>query len=169
MGEIGDYVLLKPAEMAEADRLTAESGVSYARLMENAGTAVTEAILERYYQMPVLVLCGPGNNGGDGFVVARQLKEKGWPVHLVMHGDRGKLKREAAANADAWTGRIEAFNPDLVSDADMVIDALLGAGLDRDVDGELKTIIEAVNAARKTVVAVDVPSGVDGEIGRAHV
>ncbi|CDP53654.1 NAD(P)HX dehydratase [Devosia sp. DBB001] len=165
MDEIGDYVLLNPAEMAEADRLTAESGVSYARLMENAGTAVTEAILDRYYQMPVLVICGPGNNGGDGFVVARRLKEKGWPVHLVMHGDRAKLKREAAANADAWTGRIEAFNPDLVSDADMVIDALLGAGLDRDVDGELKTIIEAVNAARKTVVAVDVPSGVDGGTG----
>lgn len=165
MGDIGSSILLTPAEMAEADRLTAESGFSYARLMENAGTAVVETILGRYYQMPVLVLCGPGNNGGDGFVVARQLKEKGWPVHLVMHGDRSRLKREAAANADAWTGRIEAFNPDLVRDADMVIDALLGAGLDREVEGELKAIIEAVNAAGKTVVSVDVPSGVDGETG----
>jgi len=165
MGDKASSVLLTPAEMAEADRLTAESGFSYARLMENAGTAVVEAILERYYQMPVLVLCGPGNNGGDGFVVARQLKEKGWPVHLVMSGDRAKLKSEAAANADAWTGRIEAFSPELVRDADMVVDALLGAGLDRDVDGELRTIIETVNGAGKTVVSVDVPSGVDGATG----
>lgn len=165
MGNTSDSVLLTPSEMSQADRLTAESGLSYARLMENAGSAVTRTILERYYQMPVLVLCGPGNNGGDGFVVARQLKEKGWPVHLVMHGDRSRLRSEAAANADAWTGRIESFRPELVRDADMVIDALLGAGLDRDVEGELKAIIEAVNAAGKTVISVDVPSGVDGESG----
>ena len=166
MSKRDDTVLLTPEQMSQADRLAAESGLSYAGLMDNAGRAIVDAILERYYQMPVLVLCGPGNNGGDGFVVARLLKDRGWPVHLVMHGDVARLKSEAAANAKAWTGRIEAFSPDLVRDADMVVDALLGAGLDRDVEGDLKTIIDCVNAAEgKLVVAVDIPSGVDGASG----
>ena len=160
-----DSVLLTPAEMSEADRLTAENGVSFARLMENAGQAVTDAIIERYYQMPVLVLAGPGNNGGDGFVVARLLRDRGWPVHLCFFGDRDKLKGEAAANAGKWTGRLEPFSADLLREVDMVVDALLGAGIDRDVTSDMAKAIEAVNAAERLVVSVDVPSGIDGASG----
>ncbi|HEY4200496.1 MAG TPA: NAD(P)H-hydrate dehydratase [Devosiaceae bacterium] len=158
-------VLLTPLEMAEADRLTAAAGISFGRLMDNAGKAIADLVVERYYQMPVLVLCGPGNNGGDGFVVARLLRERGWPVHVVLCGDRAALKGDAAANADRWPGKIEAFSPELVYEADMVIDALLGAGLDRDVTGEIHTVIATVNAAGKTVVSVDIASGIDGENG----
>jgi hydroxyethylthiazole kinase-like uncharacterized protein yjeF len=162
---VTDTVLLTPAEMGEADRLTAEGGTSLSRLMENAGQAVVDAIVERYYQMPVLVLAGPGNNGGDGFVIARLLRDKGWPVHLCLFGDRDKLKGDAAANAGKWTGRIEPFSEELVHETDMVIDALLGAGLDRDVTGDMAAAIETVNSAKRLVVSVDVPSGIDGASG----
>ncbi|HTO27576.1 MAG TPA: NAD(P)H-hydrate epimerase [Devosia sp.] len=151
--------------MGEADRLAVRAGVKSLKLMEAAGKAVAEAIMERYYQRSVLVLCGPGNNGGDGFVVARLLKQKGWPVQLRLIGPRDALKGDAAAVAQQWTGRIEAPKADDIDGADLIVDALLGAGLDRDIEGEFADIIEAVNTSTRPVVSVDIPSGVDGTTG----
>jgi len=169
MKTITGHELLTPREMARADRLAADAGVRTFRLMENAGLAVAEAIVERYYQRSVLVLCGPGNNGGDGFIAARILKERGWPVHLRLLGDRAALKGDAAHAAATWTGRAEP--PDMeedLDDADLVIDALLGAGLDRDVTGAFADVVKAVNASGKPVVSIDVPSGVDGASGQVR-
>ena len=160
--------LLTPEEMGRADGLAVRAGTSIATLMENAGVAVAEAIAERYAQRRVLVLCGTGNNGGDGFVAARHLASRGWKVRLALFGDRAALKGDAANAGAQWTGTVEAANAGMLGDAEVIVDALLGAGLSRNVEGEMAALVEAVNAAGLPVVSVDVPSGIDGTTGAAR-
>src|SRR5690606_5275486 len=114
---------------------------------------------------PVLVVCGPGNNGGDGFVVARLLAERGWPVRVMLHGDRGGLRREAALAARMWTGPLSPVEPELGEVTGIVVDALFGAGLSRDIEGEAARLIAGINRSGARVVSVDIPSGVDGATG----
>jgi len=161
------HVLLTPTEMSRADQLAAESGVPTITLMENAGRAVADAIRDRFERTETLVLCGPGNNGGDGYVVARLLREAGWPVRVAAFGDVTKLKGDAAEMAGRWSGPVEAAEG-TIGGAGLIVDALLGAGLDRDVSGPLAELIEAVNGAGVDVVAVDVPSGLDGASGQVR-
>jgi ADP-dependent NAD(P)H-hydrate dehydratase / NAD(P)H-hydrate epimerase len=159
-------VLLTPAEMSRADSLAVEAGTPSLTLMENAGRAVAEAIVARWEPRETVIFCGPGNNGGDGFVVARLLRERGWPVRVALLGAREKLKGDADVNALKWTGQpIDAATPDRVGHAELVVDALFGAGLDRDIGEPAGPLIEAINASRRPVIAVDVSSGVDGGTG----
>ena len=154
------HELLTPEEMYRADALAVQTGVSSLTLMENAGRAVAEEIARRYGARPVLVLCGPGNNGGDGFVVARLLKRWGWPVRLALLGDRHSLKGDAAAMAALWEGETEQGV--VIGGARLIVDALFGAGLSKPFPADLAG---AINGAGVPVVAVDVPSGLDGLTG----
>lgn len=160
--------LLTPAQMSRADALAVAAGVPSTRLMEAAGAAVAEVAAERFPRGEVLVLCGPGNNGGDGFVAAKKLRDAGRDVRVALLGAREKLKGDAAFFADLWDGPVEDARGESLAGAALIIDALLGAGLDRDVEGELASIISAINAANVPVLAVDVPSGLDGATGQVR-
>lgn len=163
-----DCVVLSVAQMYRADALAIAAGVPGVVLMENAGAGVAAAILRRFRRQPVAVLCGPGNNGGDGFVVARRLRDRGWPVRLALLGERGALKGDAAAMAARWSGDVEPLATGVLDGAGLVVDAIFGAGLARAVDGSAAEMIAAVTARRLPVVAIDVPSGLDGESGTAR-
>ena len=163
MREAERHVLLSAAEMAEADRRAAAAGIPSLELMENAGRAVAEALQRRFRPAPVLVACGPGNNGGDGFVVARHLAACGWSVRVALLGAREALKGDAAAEAARWTGAVETLEPGAFKGAELVVDAIFGAGLARPLDGAARAAVEAMRG--RTVIAVDVPSGLDGSTG----
>ena len=154
--------LLTTAEMAEADRRTIAGGVAGIDLMENAGRAAAEAVAARHPPgVHVAVVAGPGNNGGDGFVAARVLAERGYRVRTLLVGDANRLKGDAAIAAQRWRGPSVTAAPAALKPADVVIDALFGAGLDRPVEGAARAMIEAMNA-QACVYAVDLPSGVNG-------
>lgn len=153
--------LLTPEEMYRADAMAAEAGIKPLNLMENAGRAVAEELLRRFAARPTLVLCGPGNNGGDGFVAARYLRRWGWPVRVALLGDRKRLSGDAAVMAGRWDGELEeGLN---IGDTALIIDAIFGAGLAREFPSAWAA---AVNRAGVPVVAVDVPSGLDGLTGK---
>jgi ADP-dependent NAD(P)H-hydrate dehydratase / NAD(P)H-hydrate epimerase len=156
--------LLTTFEMAEADRLAIAGGVPGIELMENAGRAVADraAILPG---RRVEVVAGPGNNGGDGFVAARLLAERGFKVRVSLIGARGHLKGDAARAAERWTGPTNKGTSGALAECDIIVDALFGAGLDREVTGEARAAIEAMNASKAPVIAVDLPSGVNGTSG----
>ena len=163
--EHGDLALLTPAQMGEADHAAEAAGASGAAMMEAAGAAVAVAVGERWPMRPVTVLCGPGNNGGDGFVVARHLDAAGWPVKVALLGPREKLTGDAARAASLWKGGLAPFTPDALDGAGLIVDAIFGAGLSRALDGEAAILVEAMAARRVPICAVDVPSGLDGASG----
>ena len=139
--------LLSPQESARADSL---SPIPVSALMENAGQAIARAVRARIRPCRTLVLCGPGNNGGDGYVAARLLAEQGWPISVAALGQ-----------ARSWDGPTIPFTPESAACAGLVIDALFGAGLSRDLSPDVVEVLKAV----RRVVAVDVPSGLDGATG----
>jgi len=157
--------LLTTAEMAEADRLAIASGIAGIELMENAGRAVADAASRVLEGRRVVIVAGPGNNGGDGFVAARHLAERGYAVRVSFVGELTRLKGDAALAADQWSGPVEEASPVSLTDCDIIIDALFGAGLDREVEGLPRAMIRAMNSSHVPVIAVDLPSGVNGTTG----
>lgn len=157
--------VLTVKEMAAADQAAAKDGVPTLALMEAAGAAVMSCIKDRWSKRPVVVLAGPGNNGGDGLVAARLLAQDGWPVRVALFGDAAALTGDAAENARKWQGEVIAGTADALDGASLVIDALFGAGLNRAIGGAAKAAIDHINRERLDCVAVDVPSGVAGDTG----
>ncbi len=160
-----DLVLLTCAEMARADTAAIAGGVPGIELMEAAGRAVADAAIERFPRQPVSVLCGPGNNGGDGFVTARHLQNAGWPVRLGLLGERSALKGDAGWAAASWAGTADPLSCALLDGRPLVIDALFGAGLTRPIIGIAGEMIDRINHEGLTTIAVDVPSGLRGDSG----
>jgi ADP-dependent NAD(P)H-hydrate dehydratase / NAD(P)H-hydrate epimerase len=158
--------LLTTAEMAEADRLAVEGGIKSIDLMESAGAAVAEAVGAAYsLQARIVIVAGPGNNAGDGFVAARILRERGYQVRILVLGDIGRLKGDAKIAAQRMRAPVEPAAPGALLPADVIVDALFGAGLDRPVNGEARAMIEKINTVGVPVIAVDLPSGINGTTG----
>ena len=173
--------LLTAAQMRAIEEAAIASGeVTGLELMERAGRGVVEAVFEEWPDLAAaphraVVLCGPGNNGGDGFVIARLLGEWGWDVEVCLYGDPAKLPPDAKVNCERWRemGAVRDMNRDLAHGEapDLFVDAVFGTGLSRPVEGELGQVLAAFDAFRDLrqvrTVAVDVPSGLCADSGRA--
>ncbi|EJT05925.1 bifunctional ADP-dependent NAD(P)H-hydrate dehydratase/NAD(P)H-hydrate epimerase [Rhizobium sp. CCGE 510] len=164
--ELSD-LLLTPAEMAAVDAAAAASGIDSFALMERAGAAVAAAGLRlRPGALRFVVLCGPGNNGGDAYIAARHLQEGGAPVALFHLGNPARLKGDAARARDGCALEGQALDLYRPETGDVVIDGLFGAGLGREVPADVRMVIEQVTKGGLPVLAIDLPSGLDGRTGR---
>jgi len=158
--------VLTNAQCYAADAYAASHGVATLELMEQAGRAVADEICKRWTPRPIAVFCGPGNNGGDGFVAARHLNARGWDVWVESLVDPSTLKGDAAAMAKRWTGETIAI-AESNRMADLFVDALFGAGLSRPLEGEAKRLALASPKYKDRIIAIDVPSGIHGDSGKA--
>ncbi|RMB08851.1 NAD(P)H-hydrate dehydratase [Eilatimonas milleporae] len=166
-----DHILLSPSEMAAADAYAIEHGVGGLELMERAGRGVAR-IASDYLGDPssdlddVVILTGPGNNGGDGYVAARYLATWGYPVRIMSLVDVSSLQGDAAAMARQWDGPVLPADLAVLSAAGMIIDGLFGAGLSRPLEGQAADIVQAANQSDAFRLAIDLPSGLDGATGQ---
>ena len=154
--------ILSVGEMSQADAAAIAAGTPGLVLMERAGVAVADAVCQRFPRQLALVLCGPGNNGGDGYVAARVLKDRGWPVEVRNFGE--PATQDAQAACARWTGTTQALNGAL--EPGVWIDGLFGAGLSRPLEGQAAAAALRMAEAPERVVAIDIPSGVPGDTGR---
>ena len=157
--------LLDVSRMAEVDRLTVAKGITTIELMENAGRAVALVISQRWAPCRVTVLCGTGGNGGDGFVAARHLAGAGWPVRVALLGAIDKLNGATRYHAHQWRGPVETVALAALDGAELIVDALFGAGLDRPLAGPGGEALAAATRRGLSIVAIDVPSGLMGDTG----
>ncbi len=172
------HQLLTPCEMSKADALTIKGGTAGIDLMERAGAHVAdhagrlwlglesdaEQILSK--GADILILCGPGNNGGDGFIAARLLSRRNIPVRVALAGKPSALKGDAAIAYERWSGDLIPFDPVIIDGSAVIIDAIFGAGLSRNVTGIVAEILAAANQSNALRLAVDLPSGVNGNNGQ---
>ncbi|MEL6618889.1 MAG: NAD(P)H-hydrate epimerase [Pseudomonadota bacterium] len=178
--------LLTAAQMRAIETAAIESGsVTGLELMERAGAGVVEAVLEEWPELATgahraVVLCGPGNNGGDGFVVARLLMARGWEVEVYLYGDATKLPPDAKTNHDRWRecgGIVTPLTDQEISSGapDLVVDALFGTGLTRPVEGLSDLFLDLNEEALRArsynfpncrVTCIDLPTGLCSDSGR---
>src|SRR3989440_8531261 len=157
--------VLTNTEMQRADQLSIAAGTPGFALMLSAGQAVAEAAMELVEEGPILVVAGPGNNGGDGFVAAAELAARGREVSVILLCERDSLQGDAASAARGWKYPVLPCNPQAIGRPALIIDALFGAGLNRPVKGDPFEMIEAINANGAPILSVDLPSGVNGSTG----
>lgn len=160
--------ILTVAEMQESECRTIAAGTSGAALMEHAGQAVADVVMRHYSPRPVLVLCGPGNNGGDGFVIVRLLKTAGWPVRVAAMKAPQDYRGDAALMAEKCGSTFEPLSGDLeLNDTALVVDALFGTGFSKMLAADIAAVLQKIATANLPVIAVDIPSGINGDSGAA--
>ena len=160
--------LANARQMAQIDAHAIKNYISSINLMQNAGGAAVSVIIERFEPQTVLVLCGAGNNGGDGFVIARKLAYHGFDVTISIIGDRRSIKGDALISLKKLQdcgGKIVKFTAKLVHQYSLIIDAIFGTGLDRNLDDAHCAIVNQINGAKATKIAIDLPSGVNASNG----
>ena len=164
--------------MQETDkRAIEEFAIPGLRLMENAGRICVEEIIGEFgLKGRAIIIAGKGNNGGDGYVIARLLSQKGWNIKVIILADREQIGGDAATNLEklpatltnfcTHEGQFVALHREDIVQADVIIDAMLGTGLRSDVSGIYLEAIELLNASGRPIVSVDIPSGIHGTTGR---
>ena len=158
--------LLTPSQMANADATAIEAGTPGITLMKNAGAAVADVLKTEFPKVKrILMVCGTGNNGGDGFVAARLLVDAGKAVSVMIVGDPDRISGDAKlAFNQLDTSRVLKGEPNF-NTYDVIVDGIFGAGLDRPIEGKYADLIEKINASGCPVLAIDLPSGIDGTTG----
>ena len=161
--------ILTAEQMYQADKETVAKIMPEIQLMENAGFAAACQIARNYRKCPVLILCGTGNNGGDGFVAARILAQWGWPVEVAMTGTEEKMSPSARFNAKRFHGTKHQLSfkrlAKLAKNGGLVVDSIFGIGLSRPVQSDIADFFNALNESRLPCVAMDIPSGVHADTG----
>ncbi|MCY6380927.1 NAD(P)H-hydrate dehydratase [Hoeflea prorocentri] len=161
--------IVTPQTMGRIDAAAIGSGIEGYRLMLIAGSAISACVLEYYSEaVGAIVLCGPGNNGGDGYVAARYLAEAGMPVLLYSSIEPERLKGDAGRARADWSGPVYPLEELDCMPGYVVVDALFGAGLDRPIEGLIEETIAAITASALPVVAADLPSGISGRTGQVQ-
>ena len=155
--------------MRELENLSEENGISKLMLMQNAGIKLFETINKKYNlkNKKTLVICNHGNNGGDGFVLANLMKQNNLDVKVYFIGKKEKLKRESGFNFLLLKDRFsEVFieNPDF-KNYDIIVDAIFGTGISGEIKEPYSSVIDKINSSGKTVISVDIPSGMDPDTG----
>jgi len=170
MSEPAHIPLYTAAQVRELDRIAIqECGIDGYELMSRAGRALADCVLRRWPQVgQVCIVCGAGNNGGDGYVLGRLLRDSGIEVTLLALADPDRLSGDAARAAGDYRaagGVVSAYQGELPAAAGLLVDALLGTGLDRPVEGRYRAAIEALNRHPAPLLAVDLPSGLHADSG----
>lgn len=168
LSALSPYALLTQDAMQALDAQAMQQGTEGITLMRRAGAAVV-GVIERDFPQPAtaLVLCGLGKNGGDGFIIAGLLLQKGWTVMCSVIGDAAQLTAPALQARADYSGALAPWSPELLSSCAIVVDALFGVGLNRPLSTEMEAIIQSVNDSRLPVFAVDMPSGIHPDTGLA--
>lgn len=164
------YQVIDTTQMYAADAITIDKGISGIELITTAAQAVSKSIISKYRFKNVVVVCGSGNNGSDGFAVASILLNAGYTVTVVFTGDERdfyNLSGDTKIAAMEWRGETLFANTDTTFDnADLIVDAMLGAGINRAPSARYAMLITLINKAKKTVISIDLPTGVCGDTGK---